>query len=429
MLALVTTKDRYGHVAKNYMFDWLDAQLEPGTFKYVTPDADLSGFDKVLILGKSALYSLRPDLSFQRVRGQFIAPNMMATFSPLDVTEYREDYDADGVDINPTTYRAWISRDLYKLLNWKPDTLDDFSVDFNIGRLIDLLRTARDTNIFLDIECTREMALTVVGLAVGDSPVYPIRVIGDGLYYSRFPELLAVLTKALQRNTVVCHNAMFDLVVLAMFYHIPTGPRIYDTMLVHHRFEPELEKSLGHAISWWTTLPYHKDQGIVEPKNEAQWRQLLHYNALDVYGMRLVYKRQQAEMRPEVALSAKQACDSIYPYLVATLHGLPVDENRLLTSQGILSRRIKQLTRIVRIMSCGMIENPNSVQQCANFFFDWAGYKPLRFTDTGRPAFSQDEIFKICAQNPHPIFGVIAEYREAAKELSMLKFTPYPGVL
>ncbi len=75
--------------------------------------------------------------------------------------------------------------------------------------------------------------------------------------------MLRALAVALRDNTVVIHNALFDLFVLAYRYGIPAPPNVYDTMLAHHRLFPEVEKSLGHCISLYTDPTLSQERGRV----------------------------------------------------------------------------------------------------------------------------------------------------------------------
>ena len=447
-ILVITTETRHG-LGVGHAFQWFEKSAPAGTvFTYSTRDCPGGGFSHVIILGPSAYYSLYPNAgSIDKARGTFIK---RADGIPCTVTYHPQDADdgsggwqsedaeqlegeKDITITSPQNYRFWIRQDLHKLLTrpYREHTPHIIPAP-PLQRAIDALNAARNARITIDIECRiSDNTLNCIGFKVDDGPVYvvPVYDYRNKLFYGDFHRFYRALALAIgdarRQNTIIAHNAMFDLFILAWKYRIPVGPAVYDTMLAHHRCFPEAEKSLAHAISLWTWLPYHKDMGIEEPKNSNQQWQLWQYNGLDVYATWEVYKTQVNEVKdPGLADSIRQAMDSIHPYLCAMLAGIAYDEAKLIKHTVYLTRWLKQYARIGRILSGVPDFNLNSAQQAVKYFHDRLGYDVVRRTAGGRPSLGYSELLELKLKYPNPLIDVILAARAKQKELSMLEFIP-----
>ena len=105
-----------------------------------------------------------------------------------------------------------------------------------------------------DIE-TRQDQITCIGFAPGPETaiVIPFFTESGASYWSRDDELSAwaYVRRWLQKPTVF-QNGLYDINFLWSRYGIPVPGASEDTMLLHHAFQPEMEKGLGFLATIYT---------------------------------------------------------------------------------------------------------------------------------------------------------------------------------
>ena len=219
---------------------------------------------------------------------------------------------------------------------------------------------------------------------------------------------------------------MFDLFVLAYTYGLPYGHKVFDTMLAHARLYPDTEKSLGHCISLYTYEPFHKGEGVFDPKNENQERQLWGYNGKDVSTLRVVKEGLLKRARAQGAESSiNQVNASIPAYLTMTLHGIRYAQERIDRVMDDNSRRMTQILRILQIL-CGEAILPTSPKQTVNYFHNHCNLPVIaRSKKTGFPSLGKENLYKLGVKHQHPAIPAFIAYRELSKECGTLKFTPW----
>jgi len=315
-------------------------------------------------------------------------------------------------------YKFWLSMDTAKAFRILKQGIrrsgqPDVRVYSSSSELIHVLQSTKKSTLYLDIETLFNRTLTCIGFAFEEpSPVYvfPIRTYNYTAGYES-PELcriMAALGTAMRDNLTVTHNGhAFDWLVLAHHYRVPFGRQCYDTMIAHNRCYPEAEKSLGHALSLWTDEPYHKDEGVFDPRNIEQERQLWNYNAKDVHALRLLKRAFDDECSRDIGLAAsiKQGNEMIYPYMMAALKGIKMDDVKLTAIVTENDRYMMQLLRIARILvgdddfktlqGKSDVSMLSSNKQAARYFYDVMGYKCPYKTDTGEPACDAGAMFKL----------------------------------
>lgn len=292
--------------------------------------------------------------------------------------------------------------------------------------LLEVLTTHKNENFYLDIETDTNLYCRCIGFSFDSTPIYifPVYNYANRLGYSRIEFILRALSYALRHNTVVIHNSMFDLIVLLYRYRIPIGRKIYDTMLAHNRCFPEIEKSLGHCLSLWCWHPYHKDESIFDPKTLEQERQLMLYNAKDVYGLKILKQAidTYSSSRPGVASSIAQVNRSIYPYLLSTLQGMNLNESAITKLLNENDKLLTQYMRCIRLLT-GQAILPSSPKQCVEYFHDTMGYKPVGYTAKKKPSLGADNLYLLKLHYPqNAVIDFSLAYRALVKESGMLKF-------
>lgn len=406
-----------------------------------------SGYTHIILTGQESLDAFTHGQLLANARGfvWHLGPTkFVATFWPQDAVDHQNlesaDTDEDeaasnnGKDSAKTSranYRFWFLADCRKLMVGAPAAPDfTYALVPNLVAAAEL-RAAADQYIYFDIETHPPTnTLTCFSYAIGAGPVRTVLVYDyRNVAAPHVPQLMAALARAMSRNTFVIHNAAFDLLFLAVFHNIPPGPKVEDTMLMQHRFFPEAEKSLAHAISYWINAPFHKDTGGTwNPRNWAQQDRLLRYNATDVNTLRAVHvamRRHLAECGDAgIRDSVDQVNSSIPDYLFISYAGLPINVSRLAYRRGILIRQRAQLARLVAIMA-GYPLNPGSPKMLADYFVNRLGYEIVGRTDSGEPSTDETSLRRYLLKYHNPIIKVIIRYKRAQKVAGELGFQIY----
>lgn len=444
-LSIIASPNRHGF-AEGTVWQWFRECILPKDLEVQLINVEKSVppiGDRILLMGERALrlfHRTTPNLA--TARGSLLnvfGKSATATFDLQDAYDFKpleakeqEDKLNTGKDTQKTqrtNWLFWIEQDTKKLLRPTIPVYQPMVARLmpSISKAIEYLNFAKHI-LYLDIETdVQSNTLSCVGFAVDDGPIYvvPVYRYNHKLAYDRryILRFFAALADALQRCTVVIHNSMFDLLYLAANNRIPFGRKIFDTMLAHKRIYSEVEKSLGHAISLWTWLPFHKDENTRLWNHESEQRHWT-YNAKDVYAMREVRKAQLAYIaeHPEYAESVQQANESVYVYLLTTLTGINVSDVELAGAIMEKSERVAQLIRIIRTLTGDPRFNPASAPQLIKYFHTRLAYKPAALSDAGKPSLNEKAMYLLAIRYPNPLLQVILNYREEAKELSMMRF-------
>ena len=373
----------------------------------------------------------------------------------LTANESGDEDDDDEGDVKKkgktkrSNYRFWLIQDTKKILS--AITYNKFALATTYEKtaspviypeledICSILKSNRDKNLYLDIECHPEtQMLYCIGLAIDNSPVYVVPIFRwNGVHaYVNLGKFLGCLAIAMSRNTVICHNGFtFDLLLLASRYRVLFGRRNLDTMLMTHRCFPEAEKSLGHCVSLWTWEPYHKDEGTYEPHSEKQEQDLWHYNAKDVSTMRSICNAIgiYAKRIPGLSESLLQANTSIYPYALNSLLGICYNEAEVLVVQKEYDRLMTQYLRMCRLL-LGRNFLPTSHKDCPQYFHTEMGYKVVARTKKQAPSLGKGAMYKLKLKYPHnPIIDICLRYRQVGKKAGDLKWNkwqlPYQNIL
>lgn len=245
-----------------------------GNKKVIRPNSELEQWRELLLselesikpttviaCGDQALEALTGQRGVYKLRGSVLAgianSRVVPIINPLDIQQHaawqelyisgeiikRKVVANNSVAIAPI---PWESITSPTLQDWR-----DFSV--RIG-----------SHFTLDIE-TRGGSIACVGLAYRDTcdraicvPIQTTR----GPYWADEAdehEFWRILQQVCERSTLVAHNIFYDCDWLRDYGILPHN--IEDTMLLFHRFYPELPKTLAFVAMWLTDIPYYKDDG------------------------------------------------------------------------------------------------------------------------------------------------------------------------
>jgi len=434
----------------------------------------LDGTKVVLLLGERALHEVAgyKDYTIGEQRGcklsveKYPTFHFIATFSPQDAldiqdwegkynTEYieyqqeqqsiREDEESTGKAKGVTArsnFGWWIQQDVKKAKNilrfgesYYTKDQSEFIIWPSRDNVVDFLRSKVGASLYLDIETDFDYNITCIGVAwdYRSVMVIPCLLWDYSRAYSNLGSIFQALVGALNRNEVVCHNAMYDLFILAWKYKVPIGRAIYDTMLAHHRSYPDIEKSLGHCMSHLLYEPYHKDTSVFNPDNEYQARQLWKYNANDVRATALI--RAELDSRSEkiqgLRQSISQVNSSIRPDIINSLQGILFDDT---VRKSIIAENdalCNHYLRAIKILTGGIDVLPTSSKSCVNYFHGQLDYKVVkRSKKTGAPSLGEGELYKLMLklkdrQLENPVLDLVIAFRRKIKSSGMLKIIPW----
>lgn len=307
--------------------------------------------------------------------------------------------------------------------------------------LINYLLTHKNERLFFDCETDADLNITCFSFSFGMADIIVVPLIRFN-YLQAYREtwrILQALSIAIRDNTLVAHNgSAFDYLILSHFYKIPIY-KVEDTMLMQHRWRPEVEKSLGHCTSIHTWQPFHKDEGNFSYNNPSAEQSLWKYCGKDTYTMILIYESLKKKAAATIGLqeSFDQVNASIRPYLISTIQGIRYNEEEVKKSIAINDRLMMQYIRLVEFfvgkeamkVVKGASKKPmcNSNSQCIRYFHDLLQYPTCgpKSKITGKPSLGKKNMYMLALKVENPIINLCLAYREVLKETGYLNFTPW----
>jgi len=221
----------------------------------------------IIALGATAAWATLLTSGIKQYRGA-VAPTALEVSAKLGRT----------FKVLPTYHPAMVARDMSArpvvVMDLAKGLRESLSPDITIPpsliwthpTLEDLAEYERDyinpaSLLSVDIE-TKGDQITCIGFAPSpDSAiVIPLFRGENGSYWSTIEEELAALAFVRRWCTKPCvfQNGMYDMSFLWRRYHVPCPNAMEDTMLLHHAYQPELEKGLGFLATLYTDRPSWK---------------------------------------------------------------------------------------------------------------------------------------------------------------------------
>lgn len=406
----------------------------------------LDGTRCLLLMGEDTVEFFKKDITLNEQRGapfKWNGMNCIATYAPQDADDRRDFFSGDDSDDDEddresegdkTTHgktqrknwRFWMRQDIKKAVRLTKLDLDSvipqpcYHYWPDSKTIISLLTETKGKDFYFDIETDKHLQMTCFGFSVDEGkniyvvPMLQTYTIPRKYYYDDTHLILRALTICLRDNTVVIHNSSFDLFVLAWRYGMPLCGKVFDTMLAHNRCYIEVEKSLGHVLSFYTYLPYHKNEGIFEPHNYVQTQQLYEYNGKDVFGLTQIKPEILAHAQRLGALeSVEQVNRMVMPYLTMTLHGIKLNQDKMKEIVDYHERYNFQIKRVLSIITGYPDFNPNSWQQVSKYL-----YEDLRLPKPDKDPTNEKTLLQLLLKRDVPaIYGVL-KYRGNQKRIS-----------
>lgn len=411
----------------------------------------LEGTKIILLLGQEALNTVRPG-DLRTLRGStFTKDNNLyiSTFTPQDAYDRKnyedpksrddKDDEGDGKDFQKTqrkNFKFWLYQDVKKtlrLLQFGPRVYPrvSYCLKRSAAEIESALLSKRDHNLIVDIETDKNLNITCFAFcfyrgnqleAGQEVTVYsvPVKTYRGSFFYTPIENarIFRALCLAFLHNQVVGHNLAFDLFVLAAKYKVPFPRQAFCTMIGQHRLHMEVEKSLGHSVALYTDLPFHKDEGVFDPKTEGQEQQLWLYNAKDVVTTLFVYLGQRTKLIEARALEAAvESSRWLRPYLTMQYEGMRLDTARLEQMVAKFDRHYERLQHILSLLT-GTELNPRSPKQVAGYLYD-----KLRLPEPEYDKTAEDVLHKLYIKSGAPSIRVILAMREIGTLRSKLTET------
>lgn len=440
----------------------------------------IEGTKVIVLLGEKAKdhYLGHLKLSLDQCRGYCYTINeivYIATYLPQDCKD-RKQYEIEAEDseiagegeikddeegkekehskTRRKNYKFWFIKDIEKAIKISKEGIpgsllvsDSLRIYPTSREVIDELTTHKNDILYFDIETHPvNYYITVFSFAFGDRRIFTVplvRFFGTPSYNKgELCSIFKSLQMAFMDNRVCIYNAGFDLFILAWKYKLcpPKLNNIIDPMIMQHRLYPEVEKSLGHAMSFRTYEPYHKNENVFLPRSKDEEDRLWLYNAKDVYGLRLVHKDIELEAtRAKLSQVIHRSNRLVYPYLLMTLQGCKIDTEFRSSEIDKLERLKIQHRRIMRILVGYYIDKPATTngpevlgwQRIAKYLYQYKGLpKPQAKFINGkfvhRELTSDGTLYKLLIKHPELAFiKAVLSYRHLNKQAGFLKFLPW----
>jgi 3'-5' exonuclease len=437
-----------------------------------------------LLLGEKAMHDWCPDSrqnTLNELRGSplTIRDNLPAYASFIaqdcaDIKNYEKDHnpfssdfqeddserDDDGDDSDTkvfgktkrANYAFWLRRDVWKckqVLSGKQfeHRRAEYKIYPSSDEVINILTRTKGRWLDFDIETDyEEQNLLCFSFSFDGVNVFCVPVLNHEYQwaYSALPKILRALIIAFRDNIVVAHNGKsFDFPVLARKYKIPIN-RAFDTMICMNRIFPDIEKSLGHIVSYWTNERFHKDTDSKAYRTREHMMSKLLYCGKDVFTMGLCREAMLTYSKtiPGLESSIKCAMESIRPYIICELQGIYYSQEKLEQTKKENDRLMMQYLRMIKILigettweECrsqvkskdarGTICSSNT--QSTYYFHTLLDYSIVaRSPKTGKPSLGKVAMYKLALQHPdNLVIRIILAYRILAKEYGSLKFMPW----
>jgi hypothetical protein len=425
------------------------------------PEIFLPNTKVVLVMGARACEYLNIDKiqTLSQARGSVYERNGMAvipTFHPQDCAD-RKNYEAtlnkhliqddineeadndedDGDDSavkdkGPTSrrnYLFWFGKDLWKARQILKTGIQKNKCNYIIyppaSTFYEWCLNQRGQKIFLDIETnpeTQQLLCFSVSNSAKEVLTIPVLQFNGNLAYN--PESLGRIFRGLvwlfKHNNLVLHNGSYDLFMLMWRFKIPPPmhEQIEDTMIRHRRLFPDVEKSLGHCISFLTHELYHKDEGMFFPKNHDQDKKLWLYNAKDVERTAQVYYAQEYWIELFKARgSVNHGCNAIRTMLLKQLRGVKVDLKSLCKQIDINEKMLDFWNNRVLSKLVGYRINARSPQAVGKYLYEHLGLKqPMTGSATGKKT-----LYTLQMKHDIPALSVILHVRRISTEQGKLR--------
>lgn len=207
------------------------------------------------LLRSSGIKSIRGALTLASIPGLDYQVKVLPTYHPAAVARQWNLRPVTISDLDKARRHSAV-RDYRRpeRLIWIAKTLEDIS-------RYDEEHIAPATQLASDVE-TQQDQVDCISFAPSPSTalVIPFFYRDGRSYWSRVDEVIVwkIIARWFATKEVIWQNGMFDMNIIWSRYGIPVPGTAEDTMLLHHSYQPEMEKGLGFLGSIYTDEPSWK---------------------------------------------------------------------------------------------------------------------------------------------------------------------------
>jgi len=380
----------------------------------------------VVPMGNTALGALGySDYRITHARG-YIFPSdfgkVIPTFHPAYIMRQQHEF--------YTAWMDWLKIERHSKVRAIPSIMERFRVtpkildiEMFVLQVFNRLELGEDITLAVDLETFEgnpmDIPIKTVGLAINNTHALVIPFItqsGNEYWQSHDEKIRAIMAigKLLEnpRITKMCHNALFDVLVLMNHGFTIEGP-IFDTMLAQYLLYHPSAHSLEYLVSVYTEYPPWK---LEKGSDDISFRE---YNARDCVVLHMMKHDLERDLKDNGAEYVFNILmNVIKPTCQMMLNGIPVDMTRVLAVKTRLESELQSLALGIHAHA-GVEFNINSSKQLADVLF-----KKLKFvsgvkTKSGSLSTAEDVIKKVSLRYPqHPLPDMILEYKNKQKQLS-----------
>lgn len=375
----------------------------------------------IVPLGNTPLNALGIEYPITRARGSIFGTSLgkvIPTYHPAYVMrQWHEMF---------TSIRDWskIKRHMSNRVVREP--IENFIIDPTLKdlELLELrvqtqLRKGNDVVLGIDLETfyvDHPLDTPIKTIGISTSPTNAIVVpfiTQSGNYYwksdGEATQAIDIINRLLSdpRITKMCHNALFDVLVL-MHHGFEVVNPIYDTMLGQYLVYHPSPHTLEYLVSIYSDYPAWK---LEAGENDKEFRE---YNARDCVVMQ-AFKEQLDEdiLSNNVHHVFENVCKVILPTCRMMLNGIGLDRTKYNATRDMLTADIGQLTSELQELSGRPSLNPAANQQVAKVLFSDMNLTSGVRTKGGKYSTDKSVLNKLSNRYPDNEFvSKMIQYRE-----------------
>jgi len=219
-------------------------------------------------------------------------------------------------------------------------------------------------------------------------------------------EVWSGLQYLLDNYPVINHNIFYDLDWLEDYDMQPR--QVHDTMLLFHRYYPELKKSLAFVNMWFTDIPYYKDDGATwghAQPDEKLWS----YNIKDAVSTLRCWKNLcdlgKTSFKHERGLYDKYT----HPLLPIAYEmqqiGMVAEASEITFAKGVLEAELDKIRHKLELLSNGSLaiktgKKKITDRQIMDYLYGELGLQPIKNRKTKKMTADEDALVELLIKFP-----------------------------
>jgi len=375
----------------------------------------------------------------EQIRPNIVVPLGATALGALagttEITKWRGSvFKSNGRKLLPSFHPSWLLRGQFGMT---PVVTHDLKRAFRESEFPEVRRKERTFHVMPSFEDALEFLACLqhepspVCVDIENHPNYELACVGVGnseteamsipftsnrhVHYWRDYEEVVIwreLLKLWRTRPLIGQNLSWDMTILCPLLASPNSI-FMDTMLAHQTLFPEWPHGLDFLTSWYTDIPYYKDEGKIEEKGRSE-EERAEYNCKDVVSTYECAMKMTEELKSSgLAKFYWMHCNPLVRlYWKMSMRGMPVSVPLLRKKKDELKTESEKILKEIE-EEAGFPVNPNSFPQVSDFL-----YKHLKLPrrhKKGKVTTDQNALEDLQAYYPSPILSKILEYRHKTK--------------